>query len=151
MLSPLNACRTWLAVLAFVMSTSTWSMEPDVLLAPSQTPSTPKMNATLVSSPGFCELAQGQTHCESVITLIWESPTLGDYCIWDANDSVPMQCWENQVTGTIETVFHSDKKRKYILKQGESGVVVVETSVAVTGSLQQRQRAKRRRKFWRMF
>lgn len=108
--------------------------------------------ASLVSSPGRCELKSGQKVCRMTLNLIWEAPEESHYCISQAEQAEPIKCWQNAWRGSVEISFNEAKKTLFLLKHSTSEQALVETSVAVTGSYQQRKRAQRRKRgFWRMF
>lgn len=108
---------------------------------------------TLVASPGICELNAGQTQCEMTTTLIWEVPKAGHFCLQE-DDGTTLQCWENQWSGTYQFQFKAGANRTFILIRGSgqaAGSVAANATIAVTGTLEQRLRAQRRRSLWRLF
>lgn len=108
--------------------------------------------ASLVSSPGRCELKTGQKRCKMALNLIWEAPKVAHYCLVLKNSNVPIQCWENAWRGSVKISFDASEKTFYILKQWNQDEVLVQTGISVTGSYKQRKRAQRRKRgFWRMF
>ncbi|MFT4925482.1 MAG: hypothetical protein ACI8WB_001575 [Phenylobacterium sp.] len=108
--------------------------------------------ASLVSSPGRCELKAGQKVCRMTLNLIWEAPNNAHYCIGFTKRAEPIKCWKDAWRGSVEIPFSAKEKTFFMLKQASSDSVLVETSVSVTGSYQQRKRAQRRKRgFWRMF
>lgn len=108
---------------------------------------------TLVASPGICELNTGQTQCEMTATLIWEVPKAGHFCLQE-DDGTLLQCWQNQWSGTFQFQFKAGANRTFILVRGSgqaAGSVAANATIAVTGTLEQRLRAQRRRSLWRLF
>lgn len=108
--------------------------------------------ASLVSSPGRCELKSGQKRCKMALNLIWEAPKTAHYCLMLKNQSEPIKCWQNAWRGSVEVSFNASEKTFFILKQWTRDEVLVQTGISVTGSYKQRKRAQRRKRgFWRMF
>lgn len=112
--------------------------------------------ASLVTSPGQCELIPGEADCEEVFNFIWEAPLAGDYCIRDKEKQELLSCWLNSWRGTAEIYFFASQDRGYELirfvDEEKRTQVVASVVVSVTGSLEQRYRSQRRRKgFWRIF
>ncbi|GGA89737.1 hypothetical protein GCM10011369_34890 [Neiella marina] len=106
---------------------------------------------TLQASPALCELVKGQSLCEMNLTLIWETPRAGHFCLWDSQLTEPLRCWRDDWSGTHALPFSSEQDRTYWLTRGPDGSVAAQTTVAITWALEQRLRAKRRRAFWRVF
>lgn len=108
---------------------------------------------TLVASPGICELKTGQTQCEMLTSLIWEVPRAGHFCLQEEDGTV-LQCWQNQWSGTFQFRFQSGSNRTFLLVRGSGkavGTIAANATIAVTGTLEQRLRAQRRRSLWRLF
>lgn len=111
--------------------------------------------ASLVASPNSCKLEPSQEICEMEFHIIWETPSKGDFCLFEENDYKPKKCWQDVQRGSIELPFigHILKEYKvYRLKNSKTKRVVATLSVSIKGTLKQKQRAQRRRRgFWRMF
>ncbi|MFD2168270.1 DUF3019 domain-containing protein [Thalassotalea euphylliae] len=118
--------------------------------APSQASLTMKQ-PILTASPNVCELEKDSYLCEVKAALIWEMPVAGHYCLYEAEETVPLQCWDNNWSGSHVLTFQSDKPITYVLKPFGDNTVVIEATVNVIGTLEQRIRAKRRRRFLRFF
>lgn len=106
---------------------------------------------TLVASPALCELQKGQTACQMDVTLLWETPRAGHYCLWASEQDSPLACWQNSWSGSYGLPFASAKQLSFWLTLGVEGGIVASTTISVTRALEQRMRAKRRRGFWRVF
>ena len=109
------------------------------------------MVPTLVASPGMCELEIGDSHCNMTTTLIWEVPKAGNYCLKDADAQEILNCWESSWSGTFQVVFNSGSSKTFVLTRGPEGTIAANTTIKVTGTLEQRMRARRRRGLWRIF
>ncbi|REL30530.1 DUF3019 domain-containing protein [Thalassotalea euphylliae] len=109
----------------------------------------------LIASPNVCELASGTYLCSMKAALIWEMPHTGHYCLYEQEELEPLQCWQNQWSGSHVMMFESDKPVTYILRSYQSanllGDAIVQANINVIGTLEQRIRAKRRRRFLRIF
>lgn len=106
---------------------------------------------TLVASPGMCELEFGQSQCVMNTTLIWEAPKAGDFCLKDTKNEQVLNCWENSWSGTFQVEFNSGDSKTFVLIRGRKGTIAANTTITVTGTLEQRMRARRRRGLWRIF
>ncbi|MCY7294784.1 DUF3019 domain-containing protein [Alteromonas sp. a30] len=106
---------------------------------------------TLVASPGICELDVGETVCEMRATLIWEVPKAGHFCLKEAESKSLLRCWKNSWSGTHQIHFTSSNSQTFILTRGPSGTIAANTVVAVTGTIEQRMRSRRRRGLWSLF
>ncbi|NMP32431.1 DUF3019 domain-containing protein [Thalassotalea sp. M1531] len=105
----------------------------------------------LIASPNTCELAKGTFLCEMKAALIWETAQLGNYCVYELDESLPIRCWKNAWSGRFVLSFQSNKTVTYLLKQEEKQTELTRTSINVIGTLEQRMRAKRRSRFFRIF
>ncbi|WP_448551566.1 DUF3019 domain-containing protein [Thalassotalea montiporae] len=109
----------------------------------------------LIASPNVCELAAGTYLCSMKAALIWEMPQAGHYCLYEQEELEPLQCWQNQWSGSHVMMFESDKPITYILRSYQSanllGDAIAQANINVIGTLEQRIRAKRRRRFLRIF
>ena len=107
--------------------------------------------ASLVAGPQVCIREQGKTLCEMEAALIWEVPESGGYCLWDEGREEPIQCWSEAVSGTVKLTFSGDTNRTFRLTRSEQRVVLATATIKVMGALEQRLRARRRNRFWRVF
>jgi hypothetical protein len=146
----LNSKRMTSLVLVLMVLAAVWTF-PSMAVAPSVDSIRPQV-ASLVSSPGRCEIKLGQQVCQMRLNLIWETPSADRYCLLLKHQDKPIKCWENAWRGSVEVSFSASKKTFYLLKKTASDTVVVQTGVSVTGNYKQRKRAQRRKRgFWRMF
>ena len=107
--------------------------------------------ASLVAGPQVCVRDKGKTMCEMEAALIWEVPELGQYCLWDENSDKPIQCWTEAASGTVKLKFVGDTSRTFRLTRLEQRAVLASTTIKVMGALEQRLRARRRNRIWRVF
>lgn len=111
----------------------------------------------LIASPNTCEIDKGVYLCEMKAALIWEAGSQGTYCLFEQEVSVPVKCWESAWQGSYVLDFKSDKSVQYHLKRLErlvpvaDGPIVTQATISVIGTLEQRIRAKRRRRLFRIF
>lgn len=111
----------------------------------------------LIASPNTCEIDKGVYLCEMKAALIWEAASKGTYCLFEQEVSVPVKCWESAWQGSYVLDFKSDKSIEYHLKRLErlvplaDGPIVTQATINVIGTLEQRIRAKRRRRLFRIF
>ena len=108
--------------------------------------------ASIVSSPGRCELNSGSNVCQMTMSLIWEAPKVNSYCIWHQSQLQPIKCWDKTWQGSVRLKFKSSQKVSFVLKAKGDDIELAKADVAVTASYKQRKRAQRRKRgFWRMF
>ena len=103
----------------------------------------------LVSSPYLCPILPKQDLCSKLISLAWETPRRGDYCLWDTSNQSKIKCWEQQWSGIIEIPFQSSYSITYQLRDTANTRKLAEVKVIVLEKLN--QKSKRRRPFWRVF
>ncbi|MCC2614981.1 DUF3019 domain-containing protein [Aestuariibacter halophilus] len=115
-----------------------------------QQPMPPRV-ASLIASPGTCELAQDQVSCDINAAFIWEAPTQGAYCLWESGSQIPMACWSDAWTGTFHLPFVAGEDRHFELRRKDSVHILATSTIRVIGAVEQRLRARRRHRLWRMF
>jgi hypothetical protein len=111
--------------------------------------------ASMVASPNSCQLEPLDEMCEMQFHLIWETPKLGNYCLYRQQDGTPLHCWQHTNHGNIELEFSGhilENHKTYLLFDQDTAQLMTSVVVPISGTLKQRQRAQRRRRgFWRMF
>ncbi len=111
--------------------------------------------ASMVASPNSCKLEATEEFCEMKFHILWETPTIGDYCLHSPKSTQPLQCWYQKKRGSIKLDYFAhilEPAKVYTLLDAKGDTFIASVSVPVTGTLKQRQRAQRRRRgFWRMF
>jgi hypothetical protein len=111
--------------------------------------------ASMVASPNSCQLEETQEICEMTFHIIWQTPSIGNYCLHSTKSTQPLKCWYQKKRGSITLTYFShilDSPKVYTLLDDQGDVFIASVTVPVAGSLKQRQRAQRRRRgFWRMF
>ena len=105
---------------------------------------------TLIASPSTCELKQ-PPRCKLTVSLIWEVPKAGHFCLWQQSNGQLLNCWQNVWSGTYAIEIDSEQSLTFYLTRTEQGQAIATTTVAIISPLEQRLRAKRRRGFWRLF
>ncbi|TDF35505.1 DUF3019 domain-containing protein [Alteromonadaceae bacterium M269] len=103
----------------------------------------------LVSSPYLCPILPGQELCNKPISLAWETPRRGDYCLWDITNQSEIKCWEQQWSGITELPFQSSHSITYQLRDAANTRQLAEVKVIVLEKLN--QKSKRKRHLWRVF
>jgi len=107
--------------------------------------------ASLIASPGVCELPDDAVSCEMAVSFIWEMPKVQEVCLWDSYQNKPLQCWEGAMTSTWQITFSGGQDREFFLKSASSNEEFARTTIRVMGAIEQRLRARRRQGFWRIF
>ena len=103
----------------------------------------------MVSSPYLCPKLPEQKICQQSISIAWETPRRGDYCLWDKNNQTKLECWEQQWSGIIQIDFNSAFSITYQLRDSANTRTLAEVKVLVLEKLE--QKLKRKRPFWRFF
>lgn len=106
---------------------------------------------TVVSSlsalPAKCiTLTQGR-ECFATITLTWQAPKKGNYCIYQVGRGKAVDCWSNEQKNLTTFEFESSKTMQYQLVAYDHDQVVAQTSIEVSWV----HKASPRKRRWRLF
>jgi hypothetical protein len=127
--------------LLFIISFTNWAADKKI--------------ASMVASPNSCTVKVDQEICEMTFHILWQTPKKGDFCLHNKDGVKPLKCWYNVDHGTIKLNFFAhilEDNPRYILLDAQGNSLIASVDVPIIGTLQQRQRAQRRRRgFWRMF
>ncbi len=157
-LSAIAPCKTLLRIGILTLFVNTAFTTPTIAatehtkLAPEHVN---KAIANMVASPNSCQLGPREEFCEMEFHLLWETPSIGNYCLFNQQDSQPIHCWQQQNHGSIALTFAGhilENNKIYLLIEQQTQQLITSVTVPISGTLKQRQRAQRRRRgFWRMF
>lgn len=103
---------------------------------------------TLSLMPSHCvALTQGQK-CYVDATLHWQSPTVGNYCIYSTQQEKPLSCWQQQSQGQYSAEFVTNKNIVFTLRMANSKASKASQLLKVTWVHQKRGQP---RLWWRIF
>ncbi len=71
--------------------------------------------AQLIALPDTCVALREGRNCYADVTLSWQQPTIGNYCLRDATSKYIMQCWLKQQQGVFEYTFDSQQSISFEL------------------------------------
>ncbi len=103
--------------------------------------------SSLLLTPARCvALHQGQV-CYQRVQVSWSSYLQGNYCLYQAGKTQPLQCWQEQTQGALMFEFASDATGVLQLKNGQQQVVA-EATMEVAWVYKANTR---RKTHWRLF
>ena len=103
--------------------------------------------APLIALPYTCVALREGRNCYADVTLSWQQPTIGNYCLRDATSKYIMQCWLKQQQGVFEYTFDSQQSISFELFDSNTAQVIATTEVKLQWVYQNRQKKRR----WRLF
>lgn len=103
--------------------------------------------APLIALPDTCVALREGRNCYADVTLTWEQPNIGNYCLRDATSKYIMQCWLKQQQGVFEYTFDSKQSIAFELFDSNTAQVVATAEVKLHWVYQNRQKKRR----WRVF
>lgn len=92
-------------------------------------------------------LLQGQA-CYVTVELNWQTPIIGDYCLYSSLDTHPIQCWRDKKMGMLKQEFVSKNNIEFFLRSPSSkeNIANIEIKMAWVHKKKGRPRTS-----WRMF
>lgn len=98
--------------------------------------------------PNRCvALHQGQV-CYQTIQLLWSTPQVGHYCLYQENIAQPLHCWQSVNAGEFSYEFASDASVQMQLVDAQTKAVVAQTGLEVAWVYKANTR---RQTHWRLF
>jgi len=142
MYSNLGKGLAWLFLGLFSYLPSAQAQEADNALS-----ATLDTQVLFSAKPASCvALRQGRT-CFAPVSLIWQAPKLGNYCIVEQDSNNTIACWNNSKSNTATFEFESKTKRVYQLIHKGEQAVIAQTSIDVSWV----HKASPRKRRWRLF
>ncbi len=116
---------------------------------PATSETAPVAEAVLLQlKPSRCvALHQGQV-CYQNIQLLWSTPQVGHYCLYQQNAGEPLHCWENVNAGEYLYEFSSDESVQLQLVDAQTKAVVAQAGLEVAWVYKANTR---RQTHWRLF
>ncbi|UUO24419.1 DUF3019 domain-containing protein [Colwellia sp. M166] len=101
----------------------------------------------LSAMPTKCiTLTQGR-QCFATVTLRWQAPVKGNYCIYQVGKNKALDCWYNQQQNTTTFEFESSKTVQYKLVAYDQEQTIAYTHIEVSWV----HKASPRKRRWRLF
>jgi hypothetical protein len=109
----------------------------------------PLANAVLLQlKPNRCvALHQGQV-CYQDIQLLWSTPQVGHYCLYQQNSEQPLHCWQSVNAGEYRYEFASDASMQIQLVNAQTKTVIAQAELEVAWVYKTNTR---RKTHWRLF
>ncbi len=101
----------------------------------------------LNATPNKCVALREGRACYAVVTLNWQRPSDGDYCLRNRDNKHIIQCWINKNSGNFEYEFDSKTSQHFELINTTTGQSFGQTEVKVHWVYQNKQKKRR----WRLF
>lgn len=106
------------------------------------------MPSQLSVKPDRCiALHQGQV-CYQTITLKWQTPTYGEYCLFDQRQAKPLLCWVGDQKNMHVQEFTSSQSVSYHIRTKASNKKVSEVRIKVAWVYQSNRKSS---SSWRLF
>ncbi len=99
------------------------------------------------AKPANCVALHQGRQCYAKVSLQWNAPNVGDFCIHEKVSGKKLQCWESSNGNNVQFEFESSSKIEYQLKSNENNRVLAETAINVSWV----HKASPRKRRWRLF
>lgn len=109
--------------------------------------STSASEINFTAKPANCVALHQGRKCYARVTLQWQVPQQGNFCIYQKVSNKVIQCWENSNGNQIQFEFESSVKLEYQLVAIEKNRVLAETAIDVSWV----HKATPRKRRWRLF
>lgn len=104
--------------------------------------------AQLQIKPARCiALHEGQV-CYQTLTVTWRARVEDTYCLFQQDNKVPIQCWENTATGKATLELESSSSRQFFLQRKRDNKNLAEFTVEVAWVY---DASTHRESHWRIF
>lgn len=110
-------------------------------------PASSKPYWVLNAVPDTCVTLQQGNECFQPITVSWQAPMSGDYCVHLSGEPKPLQCWQSATSGHYLFEFRSSRSRSMQLRRANQADDLDTAAVDVKWVYRQRRAGIR----WRVF
>lgn len=97
--------------------------------------------------PDTCVTLQQGSECFQPLTVRWQAPVQGDYCVHISGEPKPLQCWERADSGQYLFEFRSSQSRTMQLRRANTSDDLDDADIDVKWVYRQRRAGIR----WRVF
>ncbi|GAA62118.1 signal peptide [Pseudoalteromonas sp. BSi20652] len=94
----------------------------------------------LIAVPDTCVALREGRNCYADVSLTWEQPAIGNYCLRDATSKYIMQCWLKQQSGTFNYAFDSQQSISFELFDSNTSKIISIAEVKLQWVYQNRQK-----------
>jgi len=101
----------------------------------------------LTAKPANCVALHQGRKCYAKVSLLWQVPKVGNFCIYQKITHKVIQCWKNSRGNQVDFEFESSEKLEYQLISIEKNHVLAETAIDVSWV----HKATPRKRRWRLF
>lgn len=104
---------------------------------------------TLKVSPHLCLRYAKTDTCKINVQLTWTSNTGGDFCLYSSDKEAPLECWNNQTSGSItERKLVKDDVRFWVSRKG-SRIILAHSDLKIATLVNNKKREiRQRRHIW---
>ena len=106
---------------------------------------------TLMVSPLVCEVPAYEEFCHLSVSLIWETPKAGHYCLYFVEQDTFLKCWENSWSGIYNFGFSANANGHFFLTRGKNGSIAAKATINILGTIEQQEDAISKQGVWRIF
>jgi hypothetical protein len=110
-------------------------------------PASLKLTTVISAQPARCITLNQGRKCFATVTLNWQTPQIGDYCVYAQAQKKLIHCWKSSRQDSTIFEFESSENIHYQLISSESKQVIAETAVEVSWV----HKASPRKRRWRLF
>lgn len=108
---------------------------------------TPVTETGLTAIPDTCVALREGRSCYADVTINWQQPLSGNYCLRDADTKHIIQCWLRQQHGEFSYAFDSVHTVSFELINSDNGKKIATTQVQLQWVYKNRKKKRR----WRLF
>jgi hypothetical protein len=109
--------------------------------------SIPDNEITFTAKPANCVALHQGRKCYARVSLQWQVPQQGNFCIYQKVSNKVIQCWKGSNGNQVQFEFESSVKLEYQLVAIEKNRVLAETAIDVSWV----HKATPRKRRWRLF
>ncbi|MDO6444454.1 DUF3019 domain-containing protein [Colwellia sp. 1_MG-2023] len=109
--------------------------------------STTASEIIFTAKPANCVALHQGRKCYASVSLQWQAPQQGNFCIYQKMSNKVIQCWKNSNGSQVQFEFESSTKLEYQLVAIEKNHVLAETAIDVSWV----HKASPRKRRWRLF
>jgi hypothetical protein len=103
----------------------------------------------LSARPGLCILQEAAADaCVMAVELEWQSTSPAAYCLYHSLTPEPLQCWQNALTGILQSQLNSRVDVSYWLQLAPANNHLAEINIRVVSLAQRNPERRRRRHVW---
>lgn len=106
-------------------------------------------NVTLTLKPKMCVLSRLGEDCQDELNINWQASSAINVCLYQAQSSMPLACWENAQEGYHHTLLSTANSLAFLLRSSKKHKPLASETFEVLHDHKQFRRA--RRNAWAFF